>query len=101
MPTYRQTGTIPKKTPIIPRSLVNSRETSPTRNGVHQTVRRLGYLPSHSPRRPERPPIVPTKPISAQKILQASREAENALADALVYSQIIYAFLLNYCCACF
>lgn len=84
MPAYRQTGTIPKKTPIIPRSLANSRETSPTRNGVHQTVRRLGYLPSNSPRRPERPPIVPTKPISAQKILQASREAENALADALV-----------------
>lgn len=84
MPTYRQTGTIPKKTPIIPRSLANSRETSPTRNGVHQTVRRLGYLPCSSPRRPERPPIVPTKPISAQKILQASREAENALADALV-----------------
>ncbi|XP_055308767.1 CLIP-associating protein isoform X4 [Sitodiplosis mosellana] len=80
---YRQTGTIPKKTPIIPRSLVTSRETSPTRNGVHQTVRRLGYLPSNSPRRQERPPIIPTRPVLAQKILQASREAETALADAL------------------
>ncbi|XP_031628993.1 CLIP-associating protein isoform X3 [Contarinia nasturtii] len=80
---YRQTGTIPKKTPVIPRSLVNSRETSPTRNGVHQTVRRLGYLPSHSPRRQERPPIIPSRPVLAQKILQASREAESALADAL------------------
>lgn len=85
---YRQTGTIPKKTPVIPRSLVNSRETSPTRNGVHQTVRRLGYLPSNSPRRQERPPIVPTRPVLAQKILQASREAENALADALVMTLI-------------
>lgn len=84
MPAYRQTGTIPKKTPTIPRSLVNSRETSPTRNGVHQSVRRLGYLPNKSPRRQERPPIVPSKPVLAQKILQASREAENALADALV-----------------
>lgn len=81
---YKQTGTIPKKTQVIPRSLVNSRETSPTRNSVHQTVRRLGYLPSHSPRRQERPPIIPTRPVLAQKILQASREAENALADALV-----------------
>lgn len=84
MSAYKQTGTIPKKTPVIPRSLVNSRETSPTRNSVHQTVRRLGYLPSHSPRRQERPPIIPSRPVLAQKILQASREAENALADALV-----------------
>lgn len=76
--TLRQTGTIPKKNPVIPRSLVNSRETSPTRNG-HQSVRRLGY-----PRRPERPPIIPSRPILAQKMLQASREAETALADALV-----------------
>lgn len=58
---------------------MNSRETSPTRNGVHQTVRRLGY-----PRRPERPPIIPSRPVLAQKMLQASREAETALADALV-----------------
>lgn len=79
MSTLRQTGTIPKKTPVIPRSLVNSRETSPTRNGMHQTVRRLGY-----PRRPERPPIIPSRPVLAQKMLQQSREAETALADALV-----------------
>lgn len=84
---YKQTGTIPKKTPssVIPRSLVNSRETSPTRsNNVHHTIRRLGYMPSHSPRRQERPPIIPSRPVLAQKILQASREAESALADALV-----------------
>lgn len=65
--------------------MANSRETSPTRNNVHQTVRRLGYLSSQSPRnRQERPPIIPSRPVLAQKILQASREAENALADALV-----------------
>lgn len=91
MSACRQTGTIPKKTPIIPRSLANSRETSPTRNGVHQTVRRLGYLSSSSPRRQERPPIVPSRPVLAQKILQASREAETALADALVNINILYA----------
>lgn len=51
---------------------------------MHQSARRLGYLTSSSPRRQERPPIVPSKPVLAQKILQASREAENALADALV-----------------
>lgn len=41
-------------------------------------------MPSHSPRRQERPPIIPSRPVLAQKILQASREAESALADALV-----------------
>lgn len=81
---YKQTGTIPKKTSVIPRSLANSRETSPTRNSMHNTIRRLGYMPSHSPRRQERPPIVPSRPVLAQKMLQASREAESALADALV-----------------
>lgn len=41
--------------------------------------------PTSSPRRTDRPPINPTgRPVLAQKILQASREAENALADALV-----------------
>lgn len=78
---YRQTGTIPKKTPNNPRSLANSRETSPTRSA---TVRRLGYMPTQTLRRPDRPPINPSRPVLAQKILQASREAENALADALV-----------------
>lgn len=82
---YRQTGTVPKRTPGIPRSLANSRETSPTRYSVHNTIRRLGYMPSHSPRRQERPPLNPTRPpVLTQKILQASREAENALADVLV-----------------
>lgn len=86
---YKQTGTIPKKTPssVIPRSLVNSRETSPTRtNNVHHTIRRLGYMPTHSPRRQERPPIIPSRPVLAQKMLNDSREAEKALADALVIS---------------
>lgn len=46
------------------------------------SIKRLPYQTS-SPRR-DRPPINPTRPVLAQKILQASREAENALADALV-----------------
>ncbi|KAG4077169.1 hypothetical protein HA402_016156 [Bradysia odoriphaga] len=77
---YRQTGTIPKKTSGIPRSVSNSRETSPTRTPMG-SIKRLPYQTS-SPRR-DRPPINPTRPVLAQKILQASREAENALADAL------------------
>ncbi|XP_037035811.1 CLIP-associating protein isoform X10 [Bradysia coprophila] len=77
---YRQTGTIPKKSSGIPRSVSNSRETSPTRTPMG-SIKRLPYQTS-SPRR-DRPPINPTRPVLAQKILQASREAENALADAL------------------
>lgn len=46
------------------------------------SIKRSPYQTS-SPRR-DRPPINPTRPVLAQKILQASREAENALADALV-----------------
>ncbi|XP_063699952.1 CLIP-associating protein isoform X4 [Culicoides brevitarsis] len=79
---YRQTGAIPKKTSGIPRSLANSRETSPTRN--YGSLRRNVYGTGATPqRRNERPPMNPGRPVLAQKMLQASREAENALADAL------------------
>lgn len=87
---YRQTGTVPKKTPGtgIPRSLANSRETSPSRAGGGDKFgslnRRHLYNNTSSPRRAERPPLNPGRtPYSAQKILQQSREAESALADAL------------------
>jgi hypothetical protein len=75
---------VPKKTSGIPRSLANSRETSPSRGATTHfgTLRRNIY--SSSPKRPERPPINPGRPVMAQKILQQSREAEYALADALV-----------------
>lgn len=100
---YRQTGTIPKKKSGIPRSLANSRETSPTRyiykmahleapplisisnRSAIGTLKRNVYPTTGSPRRTDRPPLNPTaRPVLAQKILQDSREAENALADALV-----------------
>ncbi|XP_055919466.1 CLIP-associating protein isoform X8 [Eupeodes corollae] len=78
--SYRPTGTIPKpKASGIPRSLANSRETSPTRGA---TIRRNVYS-TNTPRRSERPPINPGRPVLAQRMLQQSREAENALADAL------------------
>ncbi|XP_052899259.1 CLIP-associating protein [Anopheles moucheti] len=78
---YRQTGTVPKKTQSgIPRSLANSRETSPTRSHTQfGSLRRPGYGTGS----PRRPPLNPGRPVLAQKILQQSREAENALADAL------------------
>uniref|UniRef100_A0A8D8DXQ8 CLIP-associating protein n=2 Tax=Culex pipiens TaxID=7175 RepID=A0A8D8DXQ8_CULPI len=79
---YKQTGTIPKKTSGIPRSLANSRETSPTRGTQFGSLRRNVYG-TNSPRRLDRPPVNPARPVLAQKILQQSREAENALADAL------------------
>lgn len=78
---HRQTGTVPKKTSGIPRSLANSRETSPTRSTSGSYKRSL--YTTGSGRRPDRPPINPGRPILAQKILQQSREAENALASAL------------------
>lgn len=85
---YRQTGTVPKRTGI-PRSLANSRETSPTRSQVG-TYKRSAYTMS-SPRRTDRPPLNPGRPVLAQKILQQSREAENALADVLVsFFKIIF-----------
>uniref|UniRef100_A0AAG5D9Q0 TOG domain-containing protein n=1 Tax=Anopheles atroparvus TaxID=41427 RepID=A0AAG5D9Q0_ANOAO len=78
---YRQTGTVPKKPQSgIPRSLANSRETSPTRTqSQFGSLRRHAYGTSS----PRRPPLNPGRPVLAQKILQQSREAENALADAL------------------
>nr|XP_049463704.1 CLIP-associating protein isoform X3 [Anopheles coluzzii] len=78
---YRQTGTVPKKAQSgIPRSLANSRETSPTRTHTQfGSLRRTAYGTSS----PRRPPLNPGRPVLAQKILQQSREAENALADAL------------------
>ncbi|XP_053677219.1 CLIP-associating protein [Anopheles nili] len=78
---YRQTGTVPKKTQSgIPRSLANSRETSPTRShNQFGSLRR----PTYGTSSPRRPPLNPGRPVLAQKILQQSREAENALADAL------------------
>lgn len=79
---YKQTGTVPKKSSGIPRSLANSRETSPTRNTQFGSLRRNVYG-TNSPRRLDRPPVNPARPVLAQKILQQSREAENALADAL------------------
>lgn len=53
-----------------------SRETSPNRGSGLTTRFRRGS---------DRPPLSPaTRPVLAQKILQQSREAENALADAFV-----------------
>lgn len=76
---YKPTGTIPKKASGIPRSLANSRETSPTKGAV---VKRNIYSTNTS-RRPDRPPLHTGRPVLAQKILQQSREAETALAGAL------------------
>ncbi|CAO1428288.1 unnamed protein product [Diamesa tonsa] len=86
---YRQTGTVPKKVGTgIPRSLAGSRETSPNRGGSQDKFgslnRRNVYSNNtSSPRRAERPPLNPGRPVLAQKMLQQSREAESALADAL------------------
>ncbi|KAK6619988.1 hypothetical protein RUM44_006388 [Polyplax serrata] len=65
-----------------PRSSTNSRETSretsPTRLGSLSKLRRgLTHMSSL-----DRPPSL-SRPVMTQKILQQSREAENALADAL------------------
>ncbi|CRL07696.1 CLUMA_CG020652, isoform B [Clunio marinus] len=79
---YRQTGTVPKKaTTGIPRSLVNSRETSPSR-GQSQfgSLNRRQLHSTSSPRRAERPPLNPGRQSSAQKMLQQSREAESTLS---------------------
>lgn len=63
----------------IPRSTTGSREasreTSPTRGSSLSRLRGTN----------DRPPLSPaSRPVMAQKILQQSREAENALADAFV-----------------
>lgn len=81
---YRQTGTVPKKSTGIPRSLANSRETSPSRSGSQfGSLNRRQIYSTSSPRRAERPPLNPGRQYSAQKILQQSREAESVLNDAL------------------
>ncbi|GBO99880.1 CLIP-associating protein [Eumeta japonica] len=78
---YRPTGTIPKKASGIPRSLANSRETSPTRAGGGVIMKRSIYTTGNSRRTPER--NQPTRQLAAARLLQQSRDAENALADAL------------------
>lgn len=80
---YRQTGTVPKKNTGIPRSLANSRETSPNRGNQYNSLNRRNVYGTGSPRRSDRPPIA-ARPVQAQKMLQQSREAEQALASALV-----------------
>nr|CAD7393528.1 unnamed protein product [Timema cristinae] len=72
----------------IPRSTGTSREASrePSPNrftGIHDRSfgSKLRNRPIHSST-PDRPPQ-PSRPVMAQKILQQSREAESALADAL------------------
>ncbi|XP_071053520.1 CLIP-associating protein isoform X4 [Onthophagus taurus] len=67
----------------IPRSTTGSRdtsrETSPSRGSSISRYRRTN----------DRPPISPAnRSVMAQKILQQSREAENALADALTLDQM-------------
>lgn len=83
--TYRPTGTVPKKASTgIPRSLANSRETSPSRGNQFGSLnRRQVYNNTSSPRRTERPPLNPGRAYSAQKMLQQSREAESVLADVM------------------
>lgn len=81
---YNRTGTLESESPRrrmsgIPRSTTGSRdtsrETSPTRGSSLSRFRRNS----------DRPPVSPaSRPVMAQKILQQSREAESALADALV-----------------
>ncbi|XP_075164234.1 CLIP-associating protein [Haematobia irritans] len=80
---YRPTGTIPKKASGIPRSLASSRETSPTRigNSGGPLMKRSMYTTGNSRRTPER--NQPTRQLVAARLLQQSRDAENALADAL------------------
>lgn len=80
---FRGTGTIPKKAASgIPRSLANSRETSPTRTSL-TGLKRNSFSNGGSQQQPRRPPINPARPVLAQKMLLQSREAEQALSDAL------------------
>lgn len=67
------------------------------------SLKRNVYPTTSSPRRTDRPPMVPSsRPVMAQQILQASREAENALANALVSVKCanIRRLLLIYICFC-
>ncbi|XP_046480774.1 CLIP-associating protein 1-A isoform X2 [Neodiprion pinetum] len=67
------------------RSTGNSREPSPQRFGMERSFgsklrdRNLHMSPTDRP---------PTRPVMAQKMLQQSREAESALADALTFDSI-------------
>ncbi|KAJ8686484.1 hypothetical protein QAD02_022278 [Eretmocerus hayati] len=67
------------------RSTGNSREPSPQRFGLERTsfgkirARNLHMSPTDRP---------PSRPVMAQKMLQQSREAESALADALTYDSM-------------
>ncbi|XP_054732110.1 CLIP-associating protein-like [Anastrepha obliqua] len=74
------TGTIPKKASGIPRSLTSSRETSPTRVAMKRSIYSTNSSMGSARRTPERSN---SRPLTATRILQQSREAENALADAL------------------
>lgn len=71
-----------------PRSSANSRETSretsPTRHGSFAKLRSTRGTPHMSF---DRPPTS-VKPVLTQKILQQSREAESALADALKFDDV-------------
>lgn len=75
----------------IPRSTTGSRdasrETSPSRDSSINRFRSRGAVC-------DRPPLSPaSRPVMAQKILQQSREAESALADALVSSILMCSVL--------
>uniref|UniRef100_W8B9A7 CLIP-associating protein n=1 Tax=Ceratitis capitata TaxID=7213 RepID=W8B9A7_CERCA len=74
------TGTIPKKASGIPRSLTSSRETSPTRVAMKRSIYSTNNATGSARRTPERSN---SRSLAAARILQQSREAENALADAL------------------
>lgn len=93
---YRQTGTVPKKNTGIPRSLANSRETSPSRATQYNSLSRRNVYGTGSPRRSDRPPLA-ARPVQAQKMLQQSRDAENALVSAFVrfFSRKMKFFLVN------
>lgn len=76
----------------IPRSTAGSREasreTSPTRDSSLGRFRSRGAS--------DRPPPSPaSRPVMAQKILQQSREAESALADALVSFFVMIVIIMN------
>ncbi|XP_014095622.1 CLIP-associating protein [Bactrocera oleae] len=74
------TGTIPKKASGIPRSLTSSRETSPTRVAMKRSIYTTNSSASSARRTPDRSN---SRSLAAARILQQSREAETALADAL------------------
>ncbi|KAL1140352.1 hypothetical protein AAG570_000284, partial [Ranatra chinensis] len=77
-----QFGDRSRRSPSYSRSTTGSRETSPCR---YTPLPSLSKLRTRSGNQAERPPIQPSRPVMAQRILQQSLEAENALADALSY----------------